>query len=279
MRFLFLLAVFLNTLNVFAQNCRVFALTQAGEKGILLRTEIYREEQLLTLNSFDDKGNLAFTLKHEYTDSGQLSGRVQTFKGEHEFDLIRRYTYDDTGRKTGELFGNNRTGKWGSYRYSYNANDDLDTIFIYQKNGDLTHLRVFDIEYDEEKRKIRETVSFVELEIEEVRVEKIFTYAYNQAARSMLTMTLDAEGNFISSEEIQKNPDRRILKSILKYGEDELVIRNYYDSQGRLARTEDRAQDKLVLTTRYGYDARGKLLSKTFIHAKGKKNGEIYEWY
>lgn len=282
MRIVPLLFCFITSIFSFlnAQNCRVFTLENSGEKGRLLRTEIYENDLLVKLNNFNEVGDLSFTITHKYNDDKALTERIQTYKGQYEFDLIRQYTYDTEGRKIGELFGNNRTGKWGSYRFSYNMYNDLDTIFIYQKNGDLTHLRVFDLQYDSLNNKTVEAVRYIDLEEEESSVEKIFSYQINAKENSELTLTKDAKGELVSSEKIYFNNFEKPIKSIYKYGDsEELIVVSKYNERQNLLQMEDFENGRSVLITKYVYDEKGRRTKKIYLHENGKKNGEIYEWY
>ena len=127
------------SVSITAQNVRIYEIQTNGTKGNLIRTEQFQNNLLTQTSQYDENNQLEFVISKQYNDKNQLIKEIKTFKKEHEYDLVTEYYYDYEGRKSGVLEGNNLTGKWYSERYLYNTNNDLDTIFFYEKNGERAY--------------------------------------------------------------------------------------------------------------------------------------------
>ena len=165
--------------SVSAQNIHIYEIKLDGTKGKLIRMEDYRNSNSTEVSHYDENKQLSFVLSMRYNDKKQLVKEVKTFKNKHEYDLITEYYYDSYGRESGILKGNNLTGKWYSERYLYNTNNDLDTVFFYEKNGDLTRILVHQYEYDSQKRKIKLVRKNMDIEMDEEINRSITEYEYN----------------------------------------------------------------------------------------------------
>ena len=107
-----------------------------------------------------DGGALTRRLRNEWTAAGRLRREVQTLYREHEFDVIKEYTYDGDVL-IGHLHGNNHTGRWSSEGYVYNDRGDLTEVLHYRKNGDLAYRTTHALTYDGEGRLTRKRTTKV----------------------------------------------------------------------------------------------------------------------
>lgn len=275
MRFIFLLLL-VHTVAT-AQTYRVFSIRPDGKQGTLLRSEHYEQGQVVHAQHYTSDGALNYEIRYQYDDNRQLSKRVQTFKKDHEFDLIRQYTYNDAGRKSGELFGNNRTGKWGSYRYNYNPQGDIDTVFIYQKNGELTHLRVYELTYDAQDRKLTEREQTVALETDEVKQGTAFLYEYSPDGRRQKVLEQNAQEQIVMSTTTTFYANRLPQSVVIKIPEQDAVRMEYqYRADGQIEEVRDLKAGKLAMVTTHKYDANGILIEKKYRYADGRYGGERY---
>jgi len=167
-----------------AQIYRVHEIQENGSQGRLLRVETYQNGHLIQSDNYQPNGEIAFTITQKY-ENDLLIERIKTMKIDHEFDLIRQFNYDFEGRKVGELFGNNRTGKWGSFRFIYNAQGDIEMVSIYEKNGDLSRKGIYTYTYDTEGRKTTETRRDMDIETEDITYSNSYTYEYSTNSNQM----------------------------------------------------------------------------------------------
>ncbi len=263
-------------LNAFGQAVKVYEIKQNGARGVLNRTEIYRNNQLIQLNQFDEERQLNFVIKKTYNTQNQLVKEVKTFKKGHEYDLITEYYYDSEGRKSGILRGNNLTGKWYSEGYSYNPQNDVDTIFYYQKNGDLTKIRVFQYEYDNQSRKTKMTRTDIDLEMDEELSQSSFFYEYNGQGFSQKTIEKDENGTTNFMELLTNTSFDKPKTIILELKGVPTMKTDYsYNSRQKLLRTIDYENGTRTMTTTYKYNSRGKKIEERF-KTKSGYGGEIY---
>lgn len=95
---------------------------------------------------------------------------------------------------------------------------------------------------------------------------------YNENFKSVGTMSLDKEGNIISSSRIYYNNEGQISKQIFRDGKGEITERFVYryDSENRLEAMEITDKDQnLMEETSYEYDEEGRLSSVTTYDAEG----------
>ncbi|MEM6320888.1 MAG: hypothetical protein AAF960_24695 [Bacteroidota bacterium] len=260
-----------------AQTYQVFEWTPTEGQGPILRLETYENDQLTQTKFFGEQTRLTSTIRWAYNDLGLLKERKQTFYETTEYDLIRQYTYDDEGRKIGELFGNNRTGKWGSFRYSYNANGDVDTIAVYQKNGDLTDYRIMEYTYDSTGRKTIERRLHQKASSGKVTVKTIIEYNYPDS-RTVKTTFKDADGQLISEEVIRRTDFGEIALQQMTFPDLGTVkTLHFYNKKKQLIRTEEYDGERLVKKIIYEYGTNGKIFKKRITDAERRQTGEVYK--
>ncbi len=255
----------------------VYALTDAKGQGPLLREETYENNQLISLTRFDRDGQPNYTIQKKYNDQGWLTKQIQTFHEEYEYDLIKQYTYDEKGNKTGELFGNNRTGKWGSYRYHYNPYGAIDTVYIYQKNGDLTNLRIFDFTYDAQGEVIVEKRWNKSLVTDSLIPEGSIYYEYPGANRIKITIR-NAEGEIVFIEDKQLTTSglpKQITTTTPGYATIKEV--HFYDSTRQKIKTIEYVGSKLSKTTTYRYNESGIRVEQCYLYPDGTYGGTLYK--
>ncbi|MEM1123668.1 MAG: hypothetical protein AAGJ18_24735 [Bacteroidota bacterium] len=260
-----------------AQTYQVFAVNENGERGQILRIESYENDHPVLIRHFGTQTQPTTTIQKKYTEKGLLEERKQTFHEETPYDLIRQYTYDENGQKIGELFGNNRTGKWGSFRYRYNAFGDVDTIFVFQKNGDLTDLRTVDYMYDEQERIIQETRKNIRLSTGKILSTTGITYEYPDRYTTK-TAIKDEDNQPISTEVVRKTFFGAIAETTIDLPNvGNLRTVNTYDNRKLLIKQEDFESGSLIKTTTFKYDAERNLNSKKMVMADGSMSGERYQ--
>lgn len=273
-----LLLVFLGAFQrMQAQTYQVFAMDENEKKGQILRIESYEDNRPVLIRHFGAQTKPTTTIQKKYNELGLLEERKQTFHEEAAYDLIRQYTYDENGQKTGELFGNNRTGKWGSFRYRYNAFGDVDTTFVYQKNGDLTDLRTVEYIYDDQQRTFQETRQDIKLSTRKVISITVITYEHLDPHTTRTTIK-DENNQLISIEKVRKTLFGAVAETTIDLpGVGSLRTVNKYDTQQLLVRREAFENELLIKTTTFQYDSEGNLSRKKMIMADGTQSGEWYQ--
>jgi len=96
------------------------------------------------------QGRLVRTEKLTLTDE-KLTRRVSTTMADPPFDIIEEWTYDGD-ILVNKLYGNNRTGRWSSEGYIYDAHGNLTQINHYRKNGVLAYQTINTLAYDDRFR-------------------------------------------------------------------------------------------------------------------------------
>ena len=257
-----------------AQIYRIYEIQEDGSMGRLIRVETYEDGHLVQSDNYQPNGKIAFTITQKY-ESGLMTKQIKTMKIDHEFDLIWEYTYDFEGRKIGELFGNNRTGKWGSFRFVYNAQSDIETVLIYEKNGDLSRKGIYTYVYDAQGRKTSEVRRDIELETEDVKYSNSIIYEYSSDSNEIKTIEKDVDENIVCTDIIIKNKQGKLTsKTIQMVGFSTTQIKYFYQNN-RLVKEEEYRNGKRSLTTTYRYFSGGQLREKKYRYANGKFGGEI----
>lgn len=264
------------TVQIQGQSYHVYEIQEDGSQGRLLRIETYQNGYLVQSDNYQSNGKIAFTLTQKY-ENDLMTSRIKTMKIDHEFDLIREYTYDIEGRKIGELFGNNRTGKWGSFRFTYNGQGDIETVLIYEKNGDLSRKGIYTYEYDVQERKTSEARRDIDLETDDLTHSNSFTYEYSSNLNQTKTIEKDPDGNVVFTELLTKNSNQQASsKTIQMAGFLPATIKYFYENN-RVVKEEEYRKGKLTLTTTYHYFSDGQLMEKKYRYANGKFDGEIWK--
>jgi len=256
-----------------AQIYRVHEIQENGSQGRLLRVETYQNGHLIQSDNYQPNGEIAFTITQKY-ENDLLIERIKTMKIDHEFDLIRQFNYDFEGRKVGELFGNNRTGKWGSFRFIYNAQGDIEMVSIYEKNGDLSRKGIYTYTYDTEGRKTTETRRDMDIETEDITYSNSYTYEYSTNSNQMKIIEKAPNGEVVFTEIITSNSDDKPSSKIIQMtGFSPMKIKYFYD-KNRPSKEEEYRNDKRSMTTTYRYFSDGQLMEKKYRYANGKFGGE-----
>ena len=273
--FILILSFFMFSLMT-AQGVHIYEIQPDGTKGKLLRVEDYENKQLIKTSQYDENKQLEFVVSKRYNSKNQLIKEVKTLKKEHEYDLITEYYYDSEERKSGTLKGNNLNGKWYSERYIYNANNDLDTVFYYQKNGDLTSLLVHQYEYDSQKRKVKLIRKKMDTEMDEEISRNIFFYEYNTSNLNEKITEKDENG-IIVCEEWKTNTLDGKPKSIEYQMQDFPKFKTvyFYNSNNQPSKKVEYIDGKLSITTFYKYNSKGKVIQEKSKTTNGYY-GEIY---
>jgi hypothetical protein len=263
-------------MHCIGQNISIYKIEADGKKGQLSRVNTYENSQLTKVRQYDEKGRLEFVIVNTYNDKKELVKEVKTFKSDHEYDLVKEYYYDSEGRKSGLLGGNNLTGKWYSERYLYNAKSDIDTVFYYQKNGDLINVLVHEYEYDEQGRKVKLLQRNIDVEMEEEKNTSVFIYQYNRNGFDEKIIEKDEKG-IVIYEEWQTNTASGKPK-IVEYKMLDLIKSKtvyFYNSKGKLSKKVEYIDGVLAVTATYKYNNKGKITEERF-KTKNGYNGEIY---
>ena len=120
---------------------------RAPDGSVKQRTQVDARLRPTQVEIFAD-GKLQRRTTYEYNTDGLLSEEVTTLFDDHEYDLITQYSYDGDVL-TGKLIGNNRSGRWSSEGYVYDAYGNLARIDHYRKNGTLAYQTFFDLTYED----------------------------------------------------------------------------------------------------------------------------------
>ncbi len=259
-----------------SQQYYVYSISPKGAKETLTRKEKY-ENGLLTKKEFvTPSGSVSFEVKFKYDAFRQMTKRVETHFEETPFDIIREFTYDQKGRKSGELFGNNRTGKWGSYRFTYDDQDRLDSTYVYAKNGDLIGYRIAEFSFNSSATKAIETRKNIELDGGLSQITSVIIRE-TLGKQRVKTTTQTADGAIVMIEDVFTNlNDLPVKKAIAVEAGKKEILFLYYDTQNRLKRTENFISGTPESTAHYRYDANDILIEKRFEFADGFFSGEIF---
>ena len=134
--------------------CFGVSLGGLAQRTLTLEDAAGRLAQRTTLDALDRptlievfaQGQLQRRTKRTYDDRGRLTEEVNTLFDDHEYDLIEQYSYDGD-LLTGKLIGNNRSGRWSSEGYAYDAHGELLRIDHFRKNGTLAYQTHFALDY------------------------------------------------------------------------------------------------------------------------------------
>lgn len=261
-----------------SQDVRVYSINKNGTKGQLLRTEKYQKEQLVEQRQYNEKGELAYIISKTYNAQNLLIKEVKRFKIGHEYDLITEFDYDSEGRKINKLSGNNRTGKWSSEGYDYNANGDLATIYFYQKNGDLTNSRTFEYSYNTEGQKTKVIRTDIDLEMDEETNQSTTLYEYNIEGFEVKTTEKDKDGLVVFTEWRTNNMDKQ--PKIIQYELPTLPKFKtvyYYNKNGKCSKEVTYESGTVQTTTDFKYDSRGRIIEQKY-NIQNNYGGEIYTY-
>ena len=147
---------------------REFAFRQNG--SLMAYAFLDAADRIVEAQYFDPDGAIVRRNRRTYDGRGRLLREVSTsFRG-HEWDAIREYTYDGEVL-VGMLFGNNRTGRWGSEGYVYNDRGDLTAVEHFRKNGVLGYRTRHDLCYDARGRLLRRTTTKEVLPVDSVHAD------------------------------------------------------------------------------------------------------------
>lgn len=273
-RCILLILSFLFFENLNGQNYKIFELANNGQQGLLLRIESYDSGRLLLQNVYDDKGKKIYAIDQVY-ENGLLKKKVKTFFVEYPYDLVNEYSYDEDGQKTGELFGNNRSGKWGSYRFYYNQKGDFERIDIYQKNGDLTHHRHFKYKYDDTGRILEEIREYEDIEEEETNQEAKITYTY-PSKNIIETNYFDAQNTLLFTEINTYDTAGKPLKTVNKIDGETNSQEFIYDNLGQIKTIKEFSNNRAYRTIHNEYSHDSIRTKQIIYYANGKKEGEVY---
>jgi hypothetical protein len=258
------------------QNIRVYAINKTGAKGQLIRTEKHQNEQLVEQKQYNEKGELAYIISKTYNTQNLLIKEVKRFKIGHEYDLITEYDYDSEGRKINKLSGNNRTGKWSSEGYDYNANGDLATIYFYQKNGDLTNSRIFEYSYDSTGQKTKVVRTDMDLEMEEEMNRSTTFYEYKVEGFDIKMIEKDENGLVIFTEwrtDNTANQPKIIEYKLPDFPKSKTIY--HYNKNEKCSKEVAYENGIITMTTNFKYDSKSRIIEKKY-KTQNNYGGEIY---
>lgn len=275
MRFLMIVSFLMFAECLLSQQYFVYSIGSSGQKKALIRKEFYKNG-LIEIKAFvKPDSNISLSVNYKYDYGNRLVKQIERYSGDAPFDIIREFYYNQKGQKTGELFGNNRTGKWGSYRFSYDKFERLDSTFIYAKNGDLTGYRVSEFVFDDANHLIAEVRKRVDLEGESF-ITGVLEYEYLTENRSKIT-TSATDGSIVMIEDITQNDFQKPKKIISAVEEaTKNITFYYYDEKRRLEREENFRNGNPESTVDYKYDLNGILVETKYTYPDGTFSGEIY---
>ena len=125
-----------------------YELRAAGGTGELLeRTAVDAAGRPVLVELFQE-GRPQRRTAFERDAAGRVTREVATLFDDHEYDLIKEYAYDGEGRVVNLLTGNNRSGRWGSEGYVYDAHGHLERVDHFRKDGSLAYETRFALEHD-----------------------------------------------------------------------------------------------------------------------------------
>jgi|GEM_PF-3217226 len=276
MRAIFFVLFFIQISFANAQSIKTFAIDKLGKKDYLLKTEFFENGNLVRSNQLNQEGQIESTTRYFYTNE-LLTKTTKTFKIGHEYDYISEYAYDEQGRKIHQLKGNNLTGKWNSLGYNYNAKGLVDTVYFYQKNGDLTAKTVVNYQYNDEGQptSIQKTkLTFPEQSRSFHSSEKITRPDPN----TKIVQQLDENGAIIQTEQYTYNGTLLLEESIEIPGMPRLITKYSYNQRKRLTQSKAYSGDQLDFSISYEYDSKGRLIKKIYRHANNSFSGECLEY-
>ena len=275
MRFLIIFSFLMFAECLLSQQYFVYSIGSSGQKKALIRRAFYRNGLIEIKDFVQPDGNISLSVNYKYDHDNRLVKQIERHSGEAPFDIIREFNYNQKGQKTGELFGNNRTGKWGSYRFSYDKSERLDSTFIYAKNGDLIGYRVSEFVLDDTNRLVAEVRKRVDLKGKSF-ITGVLEYEYLDKNRSKIT-TISADGSIVMIEDITVNDFQKPKKIISAVEEaTKNITFCYYDDKRRLEREENFRNGTTESTVDYKYDLNGILVETKYTYPDGTFSGEIH---
>lgn len=260
--------------TVTGQTYQIYKLQTDNSKGHLMRTEVYKNNLLHLKTTYNEDGKRLYAIDQAY-ENDLLKKKVKTFFVEFPYDLVSEYNYDEQGRLTGELFGNNLTGKWGSYRYEYNEYDKIKWVDIYQKNGDLTHRRHYKYTYNNNQQVVETLRLYEDLEFEEITQENKTLYQYPTSNTTVITYYDTANKEILKETNIE-DAQGRCVQSTTIVDSEYLDEKFTYNKKGQIVKIEELLNHQPHRTINNQYNENGIRIRQTIQYANGKKEGEIY---
>ncbi len=103
-------------------------------KEQLIEAKYYEKGKMYRSATFDKKdGRQLTSTDYDYNQQGLLKRKITNHDG--KWDVVQHFTYNTDGSLQHVLFGNNRTGVWGSKSYHYNSKGDIEEVNYFRKNG------------------------------------------------------------------------------------------------------------------------------------------------
>ncbi len=259
-----------------AQQYYVYSISSEGQKKELIRKENYKNGLIAKKEFVGEDGVVNYFVRYFYNADDQLIKQIETYTSDRPYDIVREFSHDEKGRKVGELFGNNRTGKWGFYRFTYDASNRLDSTFVFAKNGDLTGYRLTEFIMDSDGNLTSEIRKKRSVEDSKSRITGVMLYE-QLAPNRLKTITQAYDGSIVMIEDVLMNEQQNPTK-IIKATEEEHkeIIFYYYDKNNRLNRSENFLNGEPESTTTYKYDSNDLLIETRYQFSNGAFSGEIY---
>lgn len=239
-----------------------------------VRVEDYnRTGQKVRETQYED-GKQATVTMLEYDSLGRCVRSVRTdVQADPPWDYIEEWSYDEAGRETFWLWGNNRTGRWGSTVRLYDAAGRLAEQRHFLKNGTLDY--TLRMAYEQRGDTLDEWAYHVPADtLYLVTVLSYHERKIGAPKRPRRTQYFDTDGALQHEYAYRYDAAGRVVEErFFLEGVEVLKTRHTYDAQGRLVRSRDEDGSRTSLRT-YRYNTRGELVEEKVKDAAGRISGE-----
>lgn len=242
--------------------------------GHRLKVEEYDRAGRKVRESLYEYGKLATVTTLDYDALGRRVRSVRTdVQADPPWDYIEEWSYDEAGRETFWLWGNNRTGRWGSTVRLYDAAGRLAEQRHFLKNGQLDY--TLRMAYEQRGDTLDEWAYNVPADT--LYLTTVLSYRERKigdAERPRRTQYFDAEGALQHEYTYRYDAVGRVTEEAFFLGGVQVLTMYYrYDKQGRLMqqRIRDGAVESVMTCA---YNERGDLVREQTKGANGRLEGE-----
>lgn len=243
-----------------------------------LRVEVYNRLGQKTLVEQYVQGALETVTALTYDSLGRCVRSVRTdVQADPPWDYIEEWSYDDQGRETFWLWGNNRTGRWGSTLRLYDAQGRLAEQRHFLKNGQLDY--TLRMAYEQRGDTLDEWAYNVPADT--VMLATVLSYherKIGKPSQPRHTQYFDADGVLQHEYRYKYDTKGRVLEEAFHLADGEVLMSYHsYDAAGRRIRTRERAGNDVSVWT-YRYNARGDLVEERLKDFLGILRGERWTY-
>lgn len=251
--------------------------TKEVGSGEILKVERFNRQGNCSQVTKYRAGSVKSVTKFTYDAENRLKKSVENH--DNSWDYIQEFDYDSRGNLSFLLWGNNRTGVWGSHQMIFDQYNNILRKDFHLKNGTLDYSLAYEYEYDENGKVLSEKSMRVPAGGRKPRLNYYNTYEYDQAGNRTKVNTLDETGRITDYYAYQFSGKRKTKESYYEGGV--LIYASTFTYQGGKITKKITTESGRTSTTIYSYNKYGLLTSEITTAYNGAKSGlrKFYSYY